>query len=380
MATLHEKTRLLKGLLAGEVAYVGPFHVAVDVTRRCNLRCPGCRYHSSVLKSTPSPGDQGILDISPSLFKRTCGELRSMGTSELVLIGEGEPFLHPRLFDLIAAAKGIGFHTTLLTNGTLLDETRIQSLIDSRLDILKVSLWTSSPEQYERTYPGVDPGGFEKIVGGLQLLADIKAEQRAELPKVVLHQPIHRHNFENVEAMVDLAHTTGCNTLSLSPLKAWRGRLASFALSSSEEEFLRLTLARMRQRLKSLSIDHNIDQTLLRYGIGEAVWQELPCYIGWFHARIKVDGTVLPCEPCELSMGNLEERRFGEIWNGSAYRKFRQQTITREGLDFMGNHCACGFCCHVEDNLRVHRIFRWFSLFGLGKGGQRSGRSSCWEI
>jgi MoaA/NifB/PqqE/SkfB family radical SAM enzyme len=287
-----------------------------------------------------------------------------MGTNILIITGEGEPFLHPRLLDIISAAKEAGLNVTLLTNGTLLDETRIQSLIDSGLDVLRVSLWAGSPEEYEKNYPGTNPTNFKKIIKGLRILAHLKAERKSTIPAVVLHQVINRHNFKKIDTMIDLANTTRCNTLSLSPLKSLQGRLSSFTLSPDEEKLLHFSLTRIRKQLDSLSINHNIDQTLLRYRIGEAVWKKLPCYVAWLHARIKVDGTVIPCNnPCNLSMGNLKENRFHEIWNGSAYRTFRRKTLTRRDLTLMGKYCDCGFCCHVEDNMRVHRLFRWPSPF-----------------
>jgi MoaA/NifB/PqqE/SkfB family radical SAM enzyme len=375
MATLHETIELLKGLITGEIAQTGPFYVTVDVTRRCNLRCPGCRYHSSTI-NIPSPGDQEIMDISLDLFKEMCDELKTMGTRSMILIGEGEPFLHPRLFDLISFAKRVGLHVTLLTNGTLLDETRINLLLDSRLDILKVSCWASSIEAYQRNYPGANPGNFEKIAAGLKLLANIKAEHKRRLPFVVLHQPISRNNFQDIDAMVELAHTTGSNMLSFSPFKTRREELAEFALSRDQERVLNVTLCRMKQQLNSLSIKENIDQTFLRYRIGEAVWQKLPCYIAWLHARVKVDGTVIPCNPCDLPMGSLKESRFDEIWNGSAYREFRKRTLTRSGLISVGRHCDCGFCCHVEDNVRVHRLFKWISPFCVGHRRPETRRAS----
>jgi len=369
MATLREKTALLRGLLASEIAHVGPFYVTVDVTRRCNLRCPGCRYHSSVV-NMPSPGDKGILDTSLDMLEDMCDELRTMGTQSMILIGEGEPFLHPRLFDLIHAAKRIGLHVTLLTNGTMLDEARVKALIDSHLDTLKVSCWASSSDEYQRNYPGADPDNFQKIIAGLQRLAHTKAKYRTRLPRIVLHQPINANNFQSVEAMADLAYTTGCNMLSFSPFKTRRGKLASLSLSPDQEELLRLTLCRMKRKLASLSITHNIDQTLLRYKIGEAVWEKLPCYIGWLHARVKVDGTVLSCNPCDLPMGNLREKSFRAIWNDHPYKDFRKKTRTRRGLIAMGGHCDCGFCCHVEDNARIYRIFRWVPP-GFGGGSIR---------
>lgn len=363
MATLLEKIKLLKGLHNGETAYVGPFYTTVDVTRRCNLSCPGCRYHSSFMRTIPSPGDHDVRDLPFPLFIRICNELRSMGTRSLILIGEGEPLLHPHLLDLIVTAKDAGLHVTLLTNGTLLDEKRIQSLIDSRLDILKVSLWGSSEEEYECNYPGADPKNFEKIIGRLKYLHSTKAAQKRKLPLVVLHTPITRHNFHSLEKRVELAHETRCNVLTFSPLKTRRGELAGEALATGEESQVGLTLSRIEGQLNSLSIKHNINETLLRYRIGEAVWQKLPCYIAWLHVRIKVDGTVLPCNPCDLSIGNLNENNLPEIWNSLAMRNFRRQVLSRQGLSEMTLHCDCGYCCHTLDNWRMDWVFRWLSPF-----------------
>jgi MoaA/NifB/PqqE/SkfB family radical SAM enzyme len=194
MATLSQKIRLLKGLLTGEVAYTGPFHVTMDVTRRCNLQCLGCRYHSPEV-SRPSPGDQTVLDISYDLVEKLCKEFRTMNTRTLFLMGEGEPFLHPRIFDIISTARGNGFHVTLITNGTLLNRDRVRSLLDSKLDALQVSLWASSPEEYKQQYPGTDSDNFITVVSGLKLLTSLKAEKHSRFPSVILHHPINRYNL-----------------------------------------------------------------------------------------------------------------------------------------------------------------------------------------
>ncbi len=138
MTTFQQKTKLLQGLLTGEVAYTGPFYATVDVTCRCNLHCVCCQFHSSLL-NMPSDGDKAIKDIPYDLLKMLCNELKAMGTRQIILCGDGEPFLHPRLFDLISVAKDAGFSVVLYTNGTLLDEARLKHLIDLRLDIFKVS-------------------------------------------------------------------------------------------------------------------------------------------------------------------------------------------------------------------------------------------------
>lgn len=362
MTTLLEKIKLLRGLLTGERAFTGPFHVTVDLTRRCNLQCFGCRYHSPQV-DFPSSGDQAMRDIPFDVIKKLCVDLKAMGTSDLILTGEGEPLLYPHFFDVVSEIKETGFYLILITNGTLLNEDTIRALMDARLDALRVSLWASLSDQYQQFHTGTNPDNFRKVVEGLKLLRRLKAERKSAFPIVRIHYVINRHNFWSIEEIVDLARTTGCDALSFAPFKTWRGQLTAASLSPEEEKSLELSLLRVRKRLQALSIKHNINDVILRYRIGEAVWKKLPCYIAWFHARIKLDGVVLPCDPCDLPMGNLNENRFPEIWNGSAYRAFRRSTFTCEGLAIMSAHCDCCFCCHLVHNARTHRIFRWASPF-----------------
>jgi MoaA/NifB/PqqE/SkfB family radical SAM enzyme len=297
-------------------------------------------------------------------FVRLFAELRDMGTSELIFSGDGEPFLHPRLFDIVSLAKKTGFRVTLFSNGTLLDESNIKSLMDSGLDILRVSLWAGTREEYVMNYPGTRPDLFERVVEGLSRLVAIKSRERERFPSILLHHPINRNNFHSIDALVDLALRIGCDGVSFSPLKSHRGKLAESRLSSNEEQEVRLSLMGVKKRLHSSSLNHNIDQTLFRYKLGEAAWRKVPCYIPWLHARIKVDGTVLVCNPATgWPMGNLSDQTFGEIWNGPAYRLFRRKALSRDGASFIDEHADCGFCCHIGDNLRVHRINRWLLPF-----------------
>ena len=362
MATLPEKVKLLRGLLTGETAYTGPFFVLVDITRRCNLQCLGCRFHSSEM-STSQTDSSTPPDISFDLFEKLCHELKTMDTRALILIGDGEPLLHHRISDMISAAKASEFHTTLVTNGTLLNRGMIESLFDSQLDVIQVSLWASSTKEYEMNYPGVPSDFLKKVVESVTLMNSLKEKYHLTHPCVILHHPLNRHNFQKIETFLELALTAKCDGVSFSPFYTWRGALTSSALSPNEEQSLLLSLGRMEKRLQFLPLSHNIGQTRTRYQIGKRIWQNIPCYIGWIHTRVKTDGTILPCNRCDIPMGNIEANSFPEIWNGSPYRDFRSQVSTREGLASLNHQCDCEYCCFIKDNLRIHRLFKWVSLF-----------------
>lgn len=361
MAKLRDKIDLLRGLLGNGVAYCGPFYVCIRITQRCNLSCPWCRFQSSVpdIKSPRQKHD--ILDFPLPLFKQLCRELRGMGTQTLVFTGDGEPLMNPHLLDMVSVAKKAGFQIILITNGTLLNTEVLHALVDLKLDILRVSLWCSSKEAYVQTYPGADPDNYDRILAALVKAASIKRAQGSNLPCVQITHPITRLNYRRLDGVVDLVQRTGCNVLKFSPLRTHGGKLASQSLRPDEEKYVHLALSETAKRLKSFNITHNIDETLLRYQFGEAVWQKLPCYMGWVWAQVRANGTVLACNVCELPIGNLNEHSFQHIWNDTAAQNARRQMLTRDGLEAMGERCDCGYCCNALDNWRIQKVFRWLS-------------------
>jgi radical SAM protein with 4Fe4S-binding SPASM domain len=247
----------------------------------------------------------------------------------------------------------------LLTNGTLLDEEKIHSFVYNRLDQVRVSLWASSPEEYAENYPGTNPRWFGETLRGLRLIGSIKKSRGSVFPRTALHVVLDRFNWRQVDSFIDLALEAGVGALSLSPLRTLAGRLSELALSAEEECELKDNLRRARTRLRRYGLEHNIGETLHRYEVGNAVRQRVPCYVAWTHPRIRVDGTVYPCAPCDWPMGNLREQSLGEIWNGPAYRSFRKKVLMPVETELA--ECDCSYCCLVTGNERIHRVYKWLA-------------------
>lgn len=359
MATFFQKVKLFQSILTGNANITDPIFVTFDATRRCNLRCVGCPYHSPHAKRIPSR-NSNMGDMPLSLVRQICDQLKAKSTRIIVIEGSGEPFMNPDILEIISTIKAASFSLTILTNGTLLDRSVTQFLIEKQVDVVKVSLWANSVEGYVKNHPGVDPDNFRKVIDGLNLFAYLKAERKSRFPEVWIHNPINRYNFQSLHAMVDLAIKARCNGLSYSPLINFRGTLDHIALSEDEERLTQGCLWEIKKRLNSLSIKHNIDHLMLRYKIGEKVWEKIPCYIAWTHSRISVDGIAHPCCRCELELGNLYKTSFSEYWDGQPMHTFRQQTRTKEGLVGINSNWDCRFCWHAPDNHRIHQVLKWF--------------------
>jgi len=361
MANLIQKTKLLTGLLTGTRAHNGPFYVSVDVTRCCNLNCLCCRYHSPLARM-PSPGDQAIDMIPVPLFEKLCVELKSLGTPLIILEGEGEPFLHPHLFDLVSTAKKMKFQVMLFTNGMLLNDENLFRLVDTGPDTLKVSLWAASPEEYEKNHPGIDPTEFDRIIAHLSRLIDIRDSKGGDSPQIELCYPINRLNFRKIDEVVDLAKKIKCDGIWFSKLDTIQENFRDFKLAPEQETELSYSLQTIGKRLTKLEIRHNIPQLIREYNMNEDKWLKLPCFIAWYFARLKADGSVFACNRTDLPMGNLNQESFQEIWNGGKYQNFRNEHLSYKNMKmFKQNHCDFGSCIYVQNNLKSHGIFRWFS-------------------
>lgn len=83
----------------------------------------------------------------------------------------------------------------------------------------------------------------------------------------------------------------------------------------------------------------------------------IPCYIGWYYARILTNGNVIPC--CKASshpLGNIYRKSFSKIWGSHAYKRFRfnAKNLSKDNPYFSKINCRKS-CDNWGMNLNIHR-------------------------
>jgi len=128
-------------------------------------------------------------------------------------------------------------------------------------------------------------------------------------------------------------------------------------------------MTKLRKQIRAQGLGENIGRLFARYEFNAAKHRD-PCYICWYHSRIKVDGTVLSCGRSELALGNLKTESFPEIWNGKAYRMERRKRLSPHSSAYRNRICDCEHCAYVQDNIAIHRrlkyVLPFFSRFKEG--------------
>ena len=227
--------------------------------------------------------------------------------------------------------------------------------MDSALDVLHVSLWANSAKSYEHNY-GCKPELYDQVLDNLRNFNMLRMKSAGKAPYLVLHMPLNRSNYTEILRRVELCAELGCDKVSFTPFVAWSPELKHLDLTSDQVAEVVELLEKHRGVINRLGLDHNLDDLFMRYRLGRDAWKNTPCYIGWYHLRIKTNGEVWPCSSCPQSLGNLNDNTLAEMWNGQAMQTFRSNAISK-----IKPHpdCLCDYCCDLGLNLKIDHAAGW---------------------
>jgi radical SAM protein with 4Fe4S-binding SPASM domain len=155
-AALHQR------IIARRIASTG----AVEVTRRCPLRCAHC-YNN--LPMDDLEARQG--ELSYAEHCRILDEMAEAGCLWLLYTG-GEIFARKDFLDIYTYAKKKGFLITLFTNGVAITPAIADYLAEWPPFSIEITLYGSTRETYERL-TGV-PGSYDRCLRGIRLLVERK--------------------------------------------------------------------------------------------------------------------------------------------------------------------------------------------------------------
>lgn len=271
---------------------LAPVEVYVQIARRCNLRCAMCGHE--VWQS-----NSGFME--PELFDRVLAECAANKVSRLhVLSGQGEPLLHPQVFEMLDKAVAQGLEVGIVTNGTPLTPERCERLAGLGLSYIQFSFAGWDKDSYEGTYVGAK---FERVIENLKRMAALTQGGKTNF---MVKAVCSGDNWEEVrdrtraflaEHGVDRVFTVVANNFG--------GHVQHGTLSP-------------RHGIWSLkNLEHQ---------------RRMPCRVFLKAVGVFCDGTVTACgcydSNADLKIGHIGEQSLAEIRQGAEFRRildaFRQ--------------------------------------------------------
>jgi radical SAM protein with 4Fe4S-binding SPASM domain len=311
-----------------------PYHIQIETSRVCNLRCKMCEYTFMSNKGT-------ILRLQP--FQTILDQFPAVQSIDLT--GIGEPFCNPDFLKILAYAKQRGLYVEFANNGNLLTDERIEALIELGIDNTQFSVDASTHETHESVRAWSD---FDRVQSAIRkLCAGIRESGRTDM-EVRLTFTMSRENIAEAPAFVGLARSLGVGAVIFRDLIVFEG-----SGYGAEDKVTTLDIAQLkeiRDRIFEQAKVHQVDVT-----VDTALDSVLPgwqiCRRPWNSVFVDVYGNLYPCclvtqrnnDTTQYAIGNLFLTPFTELWNGAEY-----QTLRREMAHPTAIPSVCEGCRYVH--------------------------------
>lgn len=278
-----------------------PTHLQVEPTNRCNLKCALCPVTTGLERQS------GDMDLE--LFKRLICETE--GSVFLMLLWDwGEPFLNPRVFDMIAYARERGIRVVSSTNGHMFTQAEnAEKVVRSGLDTLIFAVDGITQESYARYRCG---GSLVTALDGISQVVRQKLIQKSKTPLVNFRFIVMKDNEHEIPAVKELAASLGVDALSFKTMNP--------GFNHGDTSFHYSELIPENERYRRFVYGEN--------GRGPVRNTTNACKNLWNCAVIHWNGVICPCcgDPYEKNtLGELRSDTFTNTWSGELYRQMRRR-------------------------------------------------------
>ncbi|MEM5855057.1 MAG: radical SAM/SPASM domain-containing protein [Candidatus Aenigmatarchaeota archaeon] len=321
--------------------YAEPWHMQLQPTARCNLRCKFC-WSNKYKRREP--------DLSDEKWKEITREACEIGVKALTIVGGGEPLIRINLVrEMTKMIKDYNIDGTIVTNGTLITSEFAKHLVDIRWDTIAISIHgVGQTDNYLRG----SKKAFQMTMNSIKLINKHKKAAKSDKPNIVFHGVITRQNVKELVELFMLAKKCMVGTFVL--------RMVNDNLENPRYYITKNQYSLLESQIKEivkLSVEYGIDldwqmsledvkNKLFGNSDSKTIKQDeeekdihISCVRPFTEMVVIPDGTVGPC--CAFCEGkysrdrilmenvlkfleNVNDKSLNQIWRGEKFNDFRE--------------------------------------------------------
>ena len=341
--------------------------VNIELSARCNLRCPMCWWW----------GEKGVgykltKDKDPMITKELTKEEIFNVIDQLELerpsfyLSGGEPFIRNETIEIIEYIYSKGLPIGMTNNGTMLSDDIIRRL--SKIKTLRISFSLDGIREVHDAIRG--DNNYDRTVHNINKLATMKRELGSDSPKILVTTTMVPQNIDSLCEHVERLKGIGIDSIMLQHLwytteesaKAHGaeilrefgvndlGAFSHSGIKFSPDYPQKVAKVVHELRRKAHKLDFTITffpyfkpDEIVKYYSDENFSKFETCRVPWNYIIIKANGDVLFCPDewiTKFNLGNVRNERICNMWNNEKAKKFRNYLL--KGKFPICNHC-CGF-------------------------------------
>ncbi len=321
-----------------------PVILDLDLTDRCNHKCPLCIYGDTNTETKFIPTNKA---------KEILTDAYEMGSKAVTFAGGGDPTCHSDFEEIILHARSGGMETALFSNCYEMNDSLIETIV-SQCTWMRVSLDADGPAIYKKTH-GMNEEVFNQSIANVEKIIKRARDSGSDLVLGICYL-IGPHTIPGIYNAAKLAKNLGAHAIRFRPFfnfqdhrtsiedlldfKSKKGKSRGNILDEMDRQLS------MAMELKSKDFDVSYPGyrlTALRDGPPRG----FPvCHYPHFSASITADMKLYPCCPLkgyeQYAIGDISKSSFKEVWLSPERRK------VHEKIDFKSCPNPCQFDGHAR--------------------------------
>ena len=287
-----------------------PRQVQIEITNRCNMDCPMCPREVLDIELEHMDWDK-FVTVTDKLTER----------ENITLTGWGEPFLHPRIFDMIAYCKERGHRVMITSNGLFTKESIADEILNSGLDEITFSIDGVEDNNVSNGHTS------NKVYENIEKIARLRKTER---PSIRLQATLHEGCEKDLYNVIRFGARIGVEAVNVGRID--RKYAPELKRPSPVEE------ERIFYEADHIANECGIRLDWLQYAVGTRMVRFFYrllrkklhqsgkyCLKTFDYAYVSREGNVTPC--CllpEVKMGNLLDGDLQTIWQNEKFDHFRK--------------------------------------------------------
>lgn len=328
----------------------GPISIHLDPTNRCNLKCRFCwqRSHERF----------GWLDTSNELSEKKLlsiiKEAAELGVKDWLISGGGEPFVRTdTTITVMKAIKKYGMWGDIITNGTLPNDNHLEKIVKYGWDAFRVSI--NAPIAEEHDFLVDSKEAFEKAIGNIRKLVELKKKFKSEKPEIGFNTVINRKNYTRMPEIIEFLHSLGGSFINVQTIILYSKEEQKWSLEEDHrrdsQKYIKKSINTANKLGIRTNLDSYLDKDVMRDStemdkmkdLGKLDVQKIKhpnkffktfCFEPFYLMTIRSNGTVGSCRLFGDDGDNITNKTLREVWFGEYFTKSRQAQIDGSTPDF----------------------------------------------